>query len=79
MRLKKTAYRELHDLYSSWSNVRVLRLRRESWMENAARMGEKKRPIEDLDLGARIILKRILEKKKLNGVGRIHLAQGRDR
>jgi len=38
MRLKKTAYRELHDLYCI---VRVVRLRGKSWMEHAARMGEK--------------------------------------
>jgi len=65
MRLKKSAYRELHDLYSSWIIVRVVRLRRESWMEHAARMGGKKRPLEDLDLDARIILKWILEKENL--------------
>ena len=65
MTLKKSAYRELHDLYSSWIIVRVVRLRRESWMEHAARMGGKKRPLEDLDLDARIILKWILEKENL--------------
>jgi hypothetical protein len=42
MRLKKTAHRELHGFYYSWSISRVVRLRRESWMEHAARVGEKR-------------------------------------
>jgi len=78
MRLKKSVYREFHDLYSSWIIVRVVRLRRESWMEHAARMGEKeafRRP----RLRCQDNIKIDRRERELNDVGRIRLAQGRDR
>jgi hypothetical protein len=71
MRLKKTAYRELHDLYSSWNIVRVVRLRRESWMEYAVFRRPRLRCQDNTEMD--------LREREVNSVGRIHLAQGRDR
>jgi hypothetical protein len=67
---RKLHNEELHNLYSSQSIIRMIKLMRMSWAGRAARMGEKKggykvllgklegkRPQEKLDLDVRIILR----------------------
>src|SRR5215468_6400005 len=39
---RKLQNEELHDLYSSPNNVRVIKLRRMRWAEHVARMGEER-------------------------------------
>jgi hypothetical protein len=72
---RKLHNEELHDLYSSWSIIRMVKSRRMRWMGHVARMGEKWNAYrllverqkerdhwEDKDVGGWAILKCILER-----------------
>jgi hypothetical protein len=67
---RKLHNEELHSLYSSPSIIRMIKSRKVRWAGHVARMGakrnvfrilvgkpERKRPLEGLDLGGRIIIK----------------------
>jgi hypothetical protein len=65
---KKLNNKELHDLYSSPSIIRIIKSRRMRWAGNVARMGEKRSAYrllmgkEDQDMGGWIILGGVLER-----------------
>jgi len=78
MKTKKTAHRELHDLYCSWSILRVGRLRRNAgW--NMRHVWGKREAFRRPRLRCQDNIEMDLRERELNGVGRLHLAQGRDR
>jgi hypothetical protein len=73
MRLKKTAYRELHDLYSSWNIVRVGKIKEGNLDGTCGTYGGKQK-IGRPRLRCQDNIEMNLTERELNGVGRIHLA-----
>jgi hypothetical protein len=90
--LSFASYKELHDLYSSPSIIRIIKLRRMRWAGHIARMGEKgtyigywwesqreRDNLGDQDVGGWIILGWILGEVGWGDVDWIGLAQDRNR
>jgi hypothetical protein len=78
---RKLHNEELHNLYTSQNIIRVIKTRRIRWAGHIARGGEKrnayrilvgkpegKRPLEDLDLGEKVILRWILDMMGRHGL-----------